>query len=693
MNVRQNRAPTKSETETPDTRITVEDVRKRFYMLVHDRAKQGDKRAERLRAWLDSPESGRPGFAGRAWESNGRIDKAITRAGMRVLGLSNKSEGPMGMQFVERSLGIKPAQVEILRKPIPAAFRRLPSGPMGEGANGMFVGTAFTAFISALETELARIDKAMIAYTKVRDELEGASEKAAALDKAADENPTERNLRAAAVFRRKWWEMRAAHNAAQKRMDTAFRSDVWLDILTMARWVLAWAAAATLYGRLIHGSEVREGDRSLYHALRDALFGAGRSEGVLNRTVRLRLLNPRAPGQTEREYSWSESLDTWAAENAEPLRGGADGNALAEWERSRWSYSEYDKDAVLLVNGRWQAPVAALRGMLERLDTQTVLSVLRFHAEGKHKYVPVLIGRPLTGERTEIAGFRVVVFGMHLFVSGNPTVAKTYARFSEHIPVAMRIVREQAQRYFPPLAGEYKPSQTVFNLAPEFDPPGGVYYRSGNTVTVFPHQYDTPRAVAKTWVHEAGHHVWTEFLSPAKRQVWIDAVGQNAPYDLTILRDAMRAVQAQRGPREAVKVWDSAVYSWLKDNNGYLYVLTQRLGSKYVYAPRDSSLGGWDSGDAVSGLSRETTLEEVEAMIAAKEAAGEAPMIYFKGLPTTVYGATNVEEGWCEALSYYIIYGPDAVLPQLRAAMRRLLPDMRRNPDDEDDETPPEGRG
>jgi hypothetical protein len=363
-----------------------------------------------------------------------------------------------------------------------------------------------------------------------------------------------------------------------------------------------------------------------------------------------------------------------------------------------WVRGLFDsEDRTTLSRGRWKERVDRLRTLLERIDSQGTLSVVRLYGSGKQKYVPILIGRPLVPEHGEIAGFRVSIYGMRLFVSqSRPYIDLFYNRMQELIPVSLRIVREQAQRYFPALLREYKPSQTLFNLVPPYAPPGGHYFRKGNTVVAYPHSFvkSPPRRLAKLLVHEMGHHVWEEFLSPAKRQVWIDAVEQNAPYDLTILRDAMLELRGTL-PWRTFKVGDHSVMRWLEEHNGYLFVLTQRLQQKYVYLKtlQDTKSGDWREGDAVGGLSKDTTLEEVEAMIAAKEAAGEAPVVYFKGLPTTVYGATNVEEGWCEALSYYIIYGPDSVLPQLRAAMRRLLPDMRRNPDDEDDETPPEGRG
>jgi hypothetical protein len=191
--------------------------------------------------------------------------------------------------------------------------------------------------------------------------------------------------------------------------------------------------------------------------------------------------------------------------------------------------------------------------------------------------------------------------------------------------------------------------------------------------------------------------------------VWIDAVEQNAPYDLTILRDAMqdyrneeyakyyaRLSEAARRymedhPEERwkpeVKAGDFAVRQILKERNGYLYVLTERLVYKYVYKQHHNpKRGDWQGGDSAGEFTGNTTLEELDALIAAKEAAGEAPMVYFKGLPTTLYGATNVEEGWCEALSYYIVHGPLTVLPELRAAIRRLLPAVSRNPDEDEAE-------
>jgi len=679
MNVRQNRAPTKGETEIPDTRITVEDVRTRLYILAHDRGRAGDKRAARLREWLDSPESGRAGFAGRGWESNGQIEKAITRAGMRVLGLSAQSKGASGVASAEDQLGISPAQVEILRQPLPATIRRLPSEESDNNSKQRLlrISLAIEAFVGLLTRELAHIDKAAQGASRAKtaaaknvEEQDKLFAKYEALrEKYADTGYQEESaegVRANDAYNA-WLKGRDRGSALETRSEDAYRAwelslrpSAWVEIFTLARWMLAWSAAVTVKQRLVIVGEIYADDseqRGVYPALEDALFGI---DGILGGDAGVSLTGVFLP--------------RWAKNSSEPLTLGDDKTAsftLKGWGARLNRFA----NRLPVADGGWKPLVERVNTLLLRVD-YFVAGFIAFHGAGKQKNVPVLIGRPLVPDRGDIAGFRVSVYGMGLFAERS--FQGFYEKVSELIPLSLRIVREQAQRYFPALLREYKPAHTIFNLVPAFDPPSGAYYRHGQTVLLYLRQHRRAKSVAKTWVHEAGHHIWTDYLPPAKRQVWIDAVEQNAPYDLTILLDAMRAAQA-------VKVWDSAVFSWLKDNNGYLYVLTQRLVGKYVYEQRDTSLGGWQAGDAVGGLTRDTTLEEVEAMIAAKEAAGEAPLVYFKGLPTTQYGATNVEEGWCEAFSYYIVYGPDSVLPQLRAAMRRLLPDMRRNPDDEDD--------
>ena len=731
MNVRQNRAPTKGKTETPDTRIAVEDVRARLYTLVRARAEQGDKRAARLREWLESPESGRPGFTGRWNETGGQIDKAVKRAGMRWAGLSAQSRGPSGVGYEEGGyMGIRPEQVELLRQPVPAAIRRM-AEPLGVDDMGVLFSKVTATFLESLSKELSRLDAAAQTVEKVREapnkakldrdkaraKYEAASERYASTGYNHDSPEFQRSEAAYEALAKASTRLIEAEERNDKLGDTfegAFRPAAWVEILTLARWILAFSAASLLWARLFEDLDLATDDaeaRGLYPALVDALTGA---QGPLYDSVLLYLMREGAPASIRRsQRRYPAHLPSWLEEPTGSLVLGDEADSVV-LNPNGWVRGLFDsQDRTTLSRGRWKERVDRLRTLLERIDYQGTLSIVRLYGSGKQKNVPILIGRPLVPEHGEIAGFRVSIYGMRLFVSqSRPYIDLFYNRMQELIPVSLRIVREQAQRYFPALLREYKPSQTLFNLVPPYAPPGGHYFRKGNTVVAYPHSFvkSPPRRLAKLLVHEMGHHVWEEFLSPAKRQVWIDAVEQNAPYDLTILRDAMLAV---RGPlkqslralvaRElsplaapvAFKVGDGDVLRWLKDNNGYLYVLTQRLQHKYVYMKtlQDTKGGDWQAGDAVGGLSKDTTLEEVEAMIAAKEAAGEAPVVYFKGLPTTVYGATNVEEGWCEALSYYIIYGPDSVLPQLRAAMRRLLPDMRRNPDDEDDETPPEGRG
>jgi hypothetical protein len=692
MNVRQNRAKAQTATVTPDTRILVEDVRKRLYMLVHDRTRQGDKRAERLREWLDAPEPGRPAFAARWMESGGQIDKAVTRAGRRALGLSAQSVGEKGIEHVEKTLGVSLAQSEVLLQPVPSFLRRI-SKEWSEGL-GFSSKAASDLLLSMLEKELSRLDKAIAA--KVRT------------DKAADEARkrylAEAERRAGGGYfveadDARYYRLADAAAAAvdtrdeaRNRVGAAFREDAWLSIVDGLRWLLAWVAAVSLWSRLFDGRELRteDGSRGLYFVLKEALFGY--DNGLLSVVV-LHIVPTLHGNQASSDTL--RLLGLWVPENSTPLEGETD---------ARVSLDSYRADR--LANGEWRTHMQALRDLLERFNTYTPIGFVQLRGKGAHKYVPTLLARTVAAERGEIEGFRVSVYGMRLFARAG-RAEEFYRGMTEAIPMSLRIVRAQAQRYFPALLREYKPSQTVFNLAPAFEQGGGLYYRNGRTVILFPHSYNHPRVMARTLVHEAGHHIWADFLSPAKRQVWIDAVEKDAPYDLTILREAMQAYRDEQyakyfeglsekarrymdeHPEERwkpeVKAGDYAVQNVLKERNGYLYVLTQRLVDKYVYKQRDTSLGGWQSGEGVDGLTRDTTLEELDALIAAKEAAGEAPLVYFKGLPTTVYGATNVEEGWCEALSYYIVHGPGTVLPELRAAMRRLLPDIRRNPDDDGD--------
>jgi hypothetical protein len=688
MNVRQNRA--KAQTATvPDTRILVEDVRKRLYMLVHDRTREGDKRAERLREWLDAPEPGRPAFAARWMESNGQIDRAVTRAGQRAMGLSAQSVGAKGIEHVEDTLGLTLAQSEVLLRPVPSFLRRISK----EGSEGLGfpAKSASDLLLPMLEKELSRLDKAVAAKVRTEKAADEARKRYLVEQERRYDNPYTGDDSLYYRLRDAAMTASEARDAARDRLGAAFREDAWLSIIDGFRWLLAWVAAVSLWSRLFESMELRteDGERGLYFALKDELFeyDSGLLSVVGFRTVPT--LHGSQVGGGVHHF-----LGQWVLDSSDSLEGDTD---------AKVSLDSYRADR--LVSGEWRSRMAALRGMLERFAAYTPIGFVQLHGKGAHKYVPTLLARTVAAERGEIEGFRVSVYGMHLFARAVKPEA-FYRRVTDAIPASLRIVRQQAERYFPALLREYKPSQTVFNLAPAFEQGGGLYYRNGRTVILFPHSYNHPRAIATVLVHEAGHHIWSDFLSPAERQVWVDAVEKDAPYDLTILRDAMQSHRDTRyadyhkglsekarahmddHPEERwkpeVKVGDYAVRDILKERNGYLYVLTQRLADKYVYQQRDTSLGGWQAGEGIGGLTRDTTLEELDALIAAKEAAGEAPLVYFKGLPTTLYGATNVEEGWCEALSYYIVHGPLTVLPELRAAIRRLLPAVRRNPDEDE---------
>lgn len=175
-----------------------------------------------------------------------------------------------------------------------------------------------------------------------------------------------------------------------------------------------------------------------------------------------------------------------------------------------------------------------------------------------------------------------------------------------------------------------------------------------------------------------------------------DAYTRDVTYAPGDIRRKAAMFLRPRGARVRLPHFDAAAERWrypppeegtvlaflpaIKEHDPALYLQIQIAASKYDadYWKKNGATA-WAWLDPAKGDPKPLThytASEIEALRDRQEAT---PVPVF---PVSGYGATNPEEAFCDALGFYVAYGPGAVLEPLRELLFRLLPRVRRNPGD-----------
>lgn len=243
-------------------------------------------------------------------------------------------------------------------------------------------------------------------------------------------------------------------------------------------------------------------------------------------------------------------------------------------------------------------------------------------------------------ERVEVAGVSVSIV---------PMPDREAARSVDVLGEALRILREQKR--VPWLLARMPPIEIVLNCRMTgsdgvFD---GAYYENTRTThlcAVTPWLPKSPREVAHTAAHEAGHHIWRTSLSRAARAEW----------------HSLRASAVDALPlRELLTKWTSFMGK-PRDRDGFLRRLREHDPELYLR---------FAGAEAYGDLKGIRTREDLERL------ASTRASVRSTRAPITAYAEKNDEEAFCEALGMLAAYGPRTVLPEVAQWVRIVVPTVR----------------
>jgi len=154
------------------------------------------------------------------------------------------------------------------------------------------------------------------------------------------------------------------------------------------------------------------------------------------------------------------------------------------------------------------------------------------------------------------------------------------------------------------------------------------------------------KKVANVLAHEMGHHLWEVFLSKKMRDDWSALItGSETTLDL-------RKILAKAKPGET----DIELGRRLKKEDPLLAIQLDTL----LYNRRYANKGLFDVQSYREYL-----------------ADGGDPIISVPGKPITGYASFSPQEAFCEALGMLVGYGPRALIPDIRAALKILFPRLK----------------
>jgi len=175
---------------------------------------------------------------------------------------------------------------------------------------------------------------------------------------------------------------------------------------------------------------------------------------------------------------------------------------------------------------------------------------------------------------------------------------------------------------------------------------GGEYDASDRTIVLNLNVYGSnPKRGAQIIVHELTHDIY-EFLSGSDIKYWRAAI--IGDYGDLKLSDIVK-----NWPDERAGISSYFLAEYLQDKNPILALQIQSLAVQHR---------------AIDYRNR----DEAEADLANGDKVFKVP-----NSPITSYATKNEEEAFCEAFSYYVVYGARAVLPIVRLWLRTILPSAK----------------
>ena len=289
---------------------------------------------------------------------------------------------------------------------------------------------------------------------------------------------------------------------------------------------------------------------------------------------------------------------------------------------------------------------------------------------------PVLEHMPSRGfipprdERVTMDGFRVILRDY------NPEDAVHVERLDK-MRAGLRVFRRQAERYFPEmLHPPYTKHPITLDMGKRDAPYGG--YNAGGRVLMSGEHLWSPEGFARVLAHEMGHTAY-DLIPDAAREAWDALVSEDGTFSVSELFPLARALGLDPNIHHLNDLANRLAETSNEGNVEHEWLYNQIVTALSEYVGGRHRTGSAGTLRYISGGSLSSPLRVPMAQVSE---------VSFPINPTTAYGGNNPNEAMAETFMHYVVNGPRAVNPRVRALFQRIFSGLRRNPDEDDTEVP-----
>jgi hypothetical protein len=299
---------------------------------------------------------------------------------------------------------------------------------------------------------------------------------------------------------------------------------------------------------------------------------------------------------------------------------------LEQWWPKSAIFQLYGKEV-----GRW-----AQRARKKALDAWKWLDRVSEWADSWHGGSDPIRIKTKSVENASIEGFKVQLVGFEPGEDSDHTIARLHA--------GLKLYREKAKKVLPWLISNQLPIEIQADFSAIQTGAASYHY---DHIEVTPWGAKVPLEFTHEMAHEMAHHLFKHLSGEAVEEWSLFIKGGKVQIDL---KDLVQEISA-RPDEELYNVEDR-----LKVENP---ILALQLGG-LIHDPayRDLDL-----------YSIRSIHEYIES--------GKDTRFTVSSKPITGYAQKNSEEAFCEAVGYSVAYGPQTVLPEVRAMLRTIVPSIR----------------
>jgi hypothetical protein len=189
----------------------------------------------------------------------------------------------------------------------------------------------------------------------------------------------------------------------------------------------------------------------------------------------------------------------------------------------------------------------------------------------------------------------------------------------------------------------------------------------------------SPEGFAAVLAHEMGHTAY-DLIPDAAKKAWDALVSEDGTFHVNELFPVARELGLD--PNE--------------DSLGYLTselhrsAVSGNVAHEWLYQQVVTAMSEYVGGRHRTGPAHTTQFKYAGSEGSAFRTVpmAQAGEVSFPINPTTAYGGNNPNEAMAETFKHYVVDGPRAVNPRVRALFQRIFSGLRRNPDEDDTEVP-----